>query len=366
MPAVNTQPFTQASSAAKKEYGGQCNRRDLSHQDLDLPYVETQAHLARARGVRFLKTTHRQYSESAGDFDRLCRFVIEHPADIRTQSTWCLGRLVDWKYGLYASKIAIPDFCDHNAELWFDGFGQICGFAISESGDASFTIIALKGYQFLYPEMLQWVLGNWGDRRSHPSTEISAAQSIAANTLAKARFAQTSTLHTYCFDLRSRLPELPVLAEGFRVIDMGSQPEYMAQRILRANAFEDKTYESTEVLHREMAQYEHGHNGPIYHAPTDICVMAPDGRAVAGCEALIDARNREADIERVCAHSDFRRRGLARAAIVTCMHRLRDMGMDRAYITGYSSAATSLYGSLGHVGHVESYVYEMTESVKDG
>jgi hypothetical protein len=96
----------------------------------------------------------------------------------------------------------------------------------------------------------------------------------------------------------------------------------------------------------------------IYHAPTDICVMAPDGRLVAGCEALIDARNLEADIERVCTHSDFRQRGFARAAIVECLYRLKAMGIHSAYIMGYSEAALALYGSLGAVDEQEAYTYE--------
>jgi GNAT superfamily N-acetyltransferase len=97
---------------------------------------------------------------------------------------------------------------------------------------------------------------------------------------------------------------------------------------------------------------------PIYHAPTDICVMAPDGRLVAGCEALIDAHNLEADIERVCTHDAFRRRGFARAAIIECLHRLKDLGLRNAYIMGYSEQALALYGSLGAVDEQEAYTYE--------
>ena len=68
-----------------------------------------------------------------------------------------------------------------------------------------------------------------------------------------------------------------------------------------------------EELQRAMLFYGHTRQGPIYHPQADLCVMAADGRFVSGCEALIDARNGEADVERVCTHSDFRRRGFARA-----------------------------------------------------
>jgi ribosomal protein S18 acetylase RimI-like enzyme len=89
--------------------------------------------------------------------------------------------------------------------------------------------------------------------------------------------------------------------------------------------------------------------------------MADDGRFVSGCEALIDAWNAEADIERVCTHSSFRQRGFARAVIQECLYRLQEMGLRQAYITGYSEAAMRLYASLGAAAAMESFIYEMVD-----
>jgi len=47
-----------------------------------------------------VKTTHRSYSDESGDFNRLSRFIIENSGQVRSHSTWRLGRFVDWKYGL--------------------------------------------------------------------------------------------------------------------------------------------------------------------------------------------------------------------------------------------------------------------------
>jgi GNAT superfamily N-acetyltransferase len=87
-------------------------------------------------------------------------------------------------------------------------------------------------------------------------------------------------------------------------------------------------------------------------------VVASDGTFVAGCEALIDARNAEADIERVCTHSGYRRRGFGRVVIQECLYRLRDMGLRRAYVTGYSQEAVGLYGSLGAHERTELLTYK--------
>jgi GNAT superfamily N-acetyltransferase len=162
------------------------------------------------------------------------------------------------------------------------------------------------------------------------------------------------------FDLTRELVPRFALESGFKIVDMQSKPDYHSQGILRANAFEGKSMLNEEEMNIRLKYYNHSHNGPIYHPRTDLCVMAEDGQFVAGCEALINAHCLEADIERVCTHSDFRKRGFARAVIQECLYRLRDMGLHNAYITGYSPEAVALYGSLGAVDEIRSFAYETT------
>jgi len=305
-----------------------------------------------------MKFTHRNYDEEMGDFNRLARFIVDNNDDIRAYSTWCIGRFVDWKYGLYDHKTAVPDFCDQNAHLWFDGFHRLAGFVISEEGDANFAILTLAGYRFLFTELMEWALDNWGDRGPNFSIEITARQTMETAVLERQGFHQKGTFYRQTFDLTKELVPQTPLEEGFTMVDMAAYPDYPAQRRLRDNAFRGMAEVSETELHRELLFYNHSHKGPIYHPQTDLCVMAEDGRFVAGCEALIDARNAEADIERVCTHSDFRRRGFARAAILECLYRLRDMGLRQAYITGYSQAAVSLYASLGGGDETIFHIFE--------
>ena len=103
-------------------------------------------------------------------------------------------------------------------------------------------------------------------------------------------------------------------------VDMKSHPDYRDQNLLRANAFQKKEHLSEEELNERMKYFSYNMHGPIYHPDTDVYVMAKDGQLVAGCEALINARCSEADIERVCTHSNFRKRGFARAAIQECLY----------------------------------------------
>lgn len=305
-----------------------------------------------------MNTTHRSYSESAGDFNRLARFFIDDVANVRARSTWCLGRVVDWKWAVFANKQTTPFFTDDNAHLWFDGFDNLAGFVISESGDANIAIVTRAGYRFLFEEMLCRALDAWAGRGPRFGIEITEEQGWEMAVLERHNFTRASTFWTRRFDLTGELVPRATLEPGFSIVDMSSHPDYLAQRLLRYNAFHRGAEYTADELPRALMLDEVGRRNPIYHAPTDICVMAPDGRLVAGCEALIDAHNLEADIERVCTHEAFRRRGFARAAIIECLHRLKGLGLRSAYIMGYSEGALALYGSLGAVDEQEAYEYE--------
>jgi GNAT superfamily N-acetyltransferase len=313
-----------------------------------------------------MRTTHRAYSEEAGDFRLLCRFVQDNAAHQRACGMWSIGRLVDWKYGLYDSKRAVAAFCERNAHLWFDGLGDLVGVVISESGDADVAALTTAGHRFLYEEMLTWAMANWGDRGPRMGTEITEHQGFEARVLERHGFGCEETFYVRRFDLTQPLAPRRPLEPGFTIIDMATHPDYRAQRILRDNAFSGIADPDEDVLRDHLEFYNHSHYGPVYHAPLDLCVMAEDGRLVAGCEGLLDARNLEADIERVCTHSEYRRRGFARAVIQECLYRLQEIGMRAAYIAGYSPAAIALYGSLGATEETRAYVYRTVPDAASG
>lgn len=304
-----------------------------------------------------MKTTHRDYAEGAGDFQRLCALMVDGRREAWRHRTWCLGRMVDWRHGVWGHKADTPNFCDRNAHLWFDGFGDLAGLVIAESGDASIALITPRGYRFLFPELLDWALAAWAGRGPRFAVELTEHQDVEARALEQRGFRRADPYMTRRLDL-SRPPQQDVaLPPGFSIVAMATHPDYRGRRILRLNAFEGKEAPGEDELRELLRLDAIGLSSPIYHAATDICVMAPGGQLVAGCEALIDARNAEADLERICTHSAFRNRGLARAAILACMERLRAMGMRFAYITGYSDAAISLYGSLGAEEEVRCWTY---------
>jgi ribosomal protein S18 acetylase RimI-like enzyme len=326
-----------------------------------VPAAETRVGL-RETNIKFkteirMNTTHRNYNDEDADFSRISQFIQENNSQIRRYSTWCIGRFVDWKYALWGDKLSTPGFYKQNAHLWFDGFGSLAGFAISENGGHEIAIITTAGYRFLFEEMLIWTMDKWGDRGPGLSIEITSHQLMEAGFLERNGFQRETSFFRSHFDLTENLGDRYVLPEGYRVISMKTEADYHAQLLLRQNAFAGKTEMSKEEIEHIANISSFGRDNPIYQAQTDLCVIAPDGTYVSGCEALIDTRNLEADIERVCTHSNYRRQGLARVVIQECLYRLKAMGLKKAHITGYSEAAIALYGSLGAQEQTEFFIY---------
>lgn len=308
-----------------------------------------------------MKTTRRNYSEEQGDFTRLAKLFTSHPVNRRLYTTWCLGRFVDWKYGLYGNKRAFANFCEENGQVWFDGFGELAGCVLSESGDATFSILTFEGYRFLFEELLEWAMETFKGRATpecNLSTELTEHQEWEIKIVERYGFRPKVTFFTRRFDLTGDLVPRAPLESGFTIMDMKQHPNIRAQGVLRANAFQNKEL-TEEEMNERIWFTTYNQNGPLYHPDTDICIVAPDGRFASGCEALINAAGLEADIERVCTHSDFRKRGFARAAIQECLYRLKELGIRNAYITGYSEAAIALYGSIGAIDEVKNFYYEI-------
>lgn len=306
-----------------------------------------------------MQTTNRNYQDELGDFNRISHFFQENNSQIRKYSTWCIGRFVDWKYALWGAKLSTPGFHTQNTQLWFDGFGSLAGFVISENGGQEIAIITAEGYRFLFDEILDWALENWGDRKPGLSIEITSHQLMEIGFLERIGFQHTITFYRSHFDLNHDLVDRYPLEDGFKIVSMKTEADFNNQLLLRQNAFAGKRELSEEEINHIAQISSHSRDNPIYHADTDLCVAASDGRYVSGCEALIDTRNLEVDIERVCTHTDFRRRGFARLVIQECLHRLKEMGMKKAHITGYSEEAISLYDSLSVQNRTEFFIYKI-------
>ncbi|HAS73713.1 MAG TPA: hypothetical protein DCS67_06175 [Clostridiales bacterium UBA8960] len=86
---------------------------------------------------------------------------------------------------------------------------------------------------------------------------------------------------------------------------------------------------------------------PTFNPSTDLLILNREGTAVAGCEPLINFQTSDAEIERVCTHSDYRNQGFSKMVITEAMKRLKNEGIRRAYLSGWNDTTIHLYKSFG-------------------
>jgi hypothetical protein len=292
-----------------------------------------------------MRIFHRAYDDRQHDFERMWSFLEDDYAARREAFVWQTARLGDWAYGLWSEKKLFPSFKRKNTELWYDGLGCLAGFVISESCGNDFAVLARHGHEFLYPEMLTWLKGAWGDRGTELVTEVHELQTDYIRALEAAGFASKGLVAiTRQYDLAAKAREPIVLPDGFRIVDMAAEPDYYGKAAAGKDAWDGQSDPPTTF---ELLRYEHSRENPAYFADLDISVVTEDGVHAASCVGFPDYRNRMAEVEKVATHRQYRRRGLAEAAIRECIRRLHAKGIESVYITGYGEGAKALYGKLG-------------------
>ena len=231
-------------------------------------------------------TYHRPYQDRSDDFERMWEFLV---ADYRDRGwfIWTLGRLGDWKYGIWTEKKYIPCFLGDNAHLWFDTFGALAGFVLSENGDVAFSVFVRKGLEYLYDEILGWTVENWGGR-GDLVIEIHQDQRYVKPALRKAGFVSDGVVAvTQKYLLPEVSAEAVPLPEGYRIVDMEECPDFDGKKLLQLNAFQGKD----NVTELDRQAYRYSRECPVYHPQFDLSILDGTGRHVAGCQAFIDFIN---------------------------------------------------------------------------
>jgi predicted N-acetyltransferase YhbS len=138
--------------------------------------------------------------------------------------------------------------------------------------------------------------------------------------------------------------EEPTLPDGFvlRHVDFGeAEPR---ARVHRAGWSDFGSKLSTQAYADVMAAWP-------YRPDLDWVVVAPDGEMVASALGWLDEVNRSGLLEPVGCAPAYRRRGLARAVNLACLHALRDAGAETGHVNprgddGYP-VPSLLYRSIG-------------------
>jgi ribosomal protein S18 acetylase RimI-like enzyme len=291
-----------------------------------------------------MRVYSRAFDEAQKDFQKMLTFLVDDYSDKQNHYVWSATRLGGWASSLAAGYgHFFPSYMRDNAQLWFNSIDELVGFAISENGKAEFYVLTRRGHEFLYREIIEWVKTKWSDKEGELSTEVDEGQHILMQTLEEIGFTKGDVSQiSRQYDLFTMDLPTPILSEVFTIKDMFTCPDEYGIRLLRNNAFRG----TNEVSDSDIARQRCANENSYYFPTLDIYAQTQDNLIVAGCVGLVDYKNNYAEIEMVCTHNEYRRRGFAQAVIIECMRRLRDEGVKYAYISGSSEAAINLYGKF--------------------
>lgn len=194
------------------------------------------------------------------------------------------------------------------------------------------------------PDLHDEVLA-WFEAEAEPGVlETWALESDAARTEALERRGYRQAGGAFFVHLARRLDDVPraELPAPYRLNHVRGADDVPRRVAVQRAAFTSTMTE--EKYRRLLATWP-------YRPELDVVVESPDGDYAAFCLAWLDDENAVGELEPVGTHPAHARRGLARAACLEALSRLRDAGARVAVVYARGDpdypAPLSLYRSLG-------------------
>lgn len=294
-------------------------------------------------------TKQRKYNPET-DFLRVRNFLVDTFSLTENPLNWKLER---WNYARYfitpmlvTAGIGAPDLDAIEAAIqlwneitgiWENKAGEIVGVVNIEHADKTHSgwgetfIQHHPKYDSTLPEMLVYAethLRNKEKDQVHiPLYDYDESLIAAVQTRGYVRN-EKYTLWDSVFNVRDKISK-PKLPEGYTLHSMADEDSDIDKRRktfgLGFNHPDPKDWPS-------RLSYDSLQQAPNYREDLDIYVMAPDGEYVACCIGWWDDINKIASLEPVATVPDYRRKGLARAAVYEAIRRAAERGATRVFV----------------------------------
>jgi mycothiol synthase len=284
------------------------------------------------------------------DYQRMRDLLVENYRLDRMIYNWGLGRLDWWRYRFAAGRAG----WQADVRLWEDGADKLVGAVHPEAGSEAILDVH-REYRHLEDEMYAWAEEHW--RAARPAGAEARkvwATAFAGDEVRKAVLLRRGYTRATEYDyyrvrwLGEPLPRLGA-PDGYGVRSVGGDNDLEQRVAVHNSAFEQWPY--TVEVHRGLQE------APTYRPDLDLVAIAPDGTFAAFCIAWYDEHNRNANIEPVGTHVEFRRLGLAKAVVCEAMRRVKDLGGVSVYLGAGEGPEKGLYDALGFSAGVREYYW---------
>lgn len=282
----------------------------------------------------------RTFSDES-EYDQMLQMVRDTFAESGLPSYCNLGDLEWWRASVSGGEGISA------CRLWFDD-GRLIAFAWP-SGEQT-DLIVRPGFEAVEDAMIDWAEAHIrerteGERKSGEPIEslLIAAESDTARQARLERRGYRLSGYSYYERWRSLeglIPQ-PKLPEGFAIRHITRDDELERRVAVHRDAFAPSKM--------SVEKHQAVRRAATYRPELDLVVTAPDESFAAYCLVWFDESNKVGLFEPVGCHSDYRRRGLAKAVMYEGMRRLQSLGAEQAVVNCKADSihANALYDSVG-------------------
>jgi predicted N-acetyltransferase YhbS len=284
-----------------------------------------------------MKTTFRHYQPYQDEasvsafLERTCPPITQIP-------NWLRPR---WEYMVYSINEGQQERLS-SFGLWH-AEGQLVGVAHFESGPGEVFMQIHPDHTHLKAEMLDYAQGALcrdEDGKQGLTLYVNADDRVLEQLAQASGFVKASESPevTTQFDIDDPFPTIS-LPEGYSLADRAEVNDlHEINRVLWRGFNHDGPPPEQYVAGRADVE-----KAPLYRPELTVMVQAPNGHRVSYCGMWYVPANQLAYVEPVATDPDYRRRGLARAAVLEAVRRASLLGATRAIV----GSGLAFYRTLG-------------------
>jgi predicted N-acetyltransferase YhbS len=263
------------------------------------------------------------------DFEPIFQFLTEIYQPGESLNNWLPSR---WEYMHYHTAILE---LDRSKIGIVEENEQIVAVVHFESNEAEVILEVRPGYDQLKPELLNWAEENDYEGMSRSRGKLFRAVYVNQNDTALEDEVQSRGYEKWedfgephsVFDLRKLIP-VPSLPEGYAVQSLEVENDLRKINQVLWRGFNH----SGEPPEEEIPGREFGQQAPNFRKDLTIVTVAPDGRYTSYCGMYYIPEIKVAYLEPLATDPDFRRMGMAKAAVLESLRRVQALGAEVCWV----------------------------------
>ncbi len=292
---------------------------------------------------------HSRQFQGDVDFQKLRAFLIDaRRATGHYAGYWHIGGGLTWCTFLMSFRVDLHA----NIRLWENNTGALVGFAVfGDDFSMDLQVRPDARWRGIEDEMFAWAETRWCESMDDPAIPREHKRDLFTGVLAddapriafleRHGFARGDKPYLrFARSLSEPIPD-PRLPNGFSVRGVAGEHEITNRASAHREAFHPSRV-TDEGYARLMRMSE-------YDRDLDVVAVSPDGVIAAYAMCWIDRANKVGEFEPVGTRPAFQRQGLARAALLEGMARMKARGAETALVAtgGSNASAVRLYESVG-------------------